>query len=213
MSRFGLFVAKSRFESRSCFDFGFASTSAVANRRSTFSFRPAARPGFVWSPDFRGFAVLRQVTHASRFPRVLSRLAFSPARLVPSRRHPWGFSLQRFDLVLSPVAFRLNRALLFLGSPHLRRVSHSLRFAAVRMVCRVSCRLRLEIRRSVWLGVGSVPLSRSAFCKEPPSHALRFRETASRAVGLSRVAPVDFAKHAEMPKPFRCRHLVVPYDG
>lgn len=34
-----------------------------------------------------------------------SRLASSPARLVPSRRHPWGSTLQRFDFALSRTPF------------------------------------------------------------------------------------------------------------
>lgn len=134
----------------------------------------------------------------SRFPRVLSRLAFPPARLVPSRRHPWGFSLQRFDLVLSPVHLSVRRALRFLGWPHRRRSSRTSgfeprglrrfgRFAGFHAGC-------------VWrfAGPSSCVSVRflfrgSAFCKVPSSRAFRFQETASRAVGHSRVAPVDFA--------------------
>lgn len=51
-------------------------------------FRLGARPGLFLSPVAR-----------LRVP--LRALPISPARLVSSRRHPWDFSLQRFDLVLS----------------------------------------------------------------------------------------------------------------
>lgn len=148
----------------------------------------------------------------SRFPRVLSRLAFPPAKLVPSWRHPWGSSLQRFDLVLSPVHLSVRRALLFLGRSHHRRSSHSLRFAAVRTVCRVSCRLRLEIRRSAWLRVGPVPLSRERLLQgavgprtSPSGNGFAGRRT-------SRVAPVDFANILKS-RSFQMPLDRVPYDG
>lgn len=204
--------AKSRVESRSCFDLGFASLLLLPT--AALPFLSVPRHVQVSSGRLTVVVALSCNRHftVSRFPRVLSRLAFSPARLVPSRRHPWGSSLQRFDLVLSPVHLSVRRALLFLGRPHLRHTSHSLRFAAVRMVCRVSCRLRLEIRRSVKLRVGSVPLSRERLlqgavepCTSPSGNGFAGRRT-------SRVAPVDFAN---MLKSRSLQMLLrrVPYDG
>jgi len=162
----------------------------------------------------------------SRFPRVLSRLAFSPARPIPSRRHPWGFSLQRFDLVLSPVAFRRFRALLFLGSPHPRHESRTSRFdpRGLRQFgwfagFHAGCVWRFA-GPSGWVSVRclfrgatlSVPLSRKILGGAPFA---RSRRATHFAFGKRLRGPSDFPgcpgrfrEHLETPKHFRYRHLV-----
>jgi len=83
---------------------GFRSTHCPRGPRS-FGFLPSWFPGHdvrgriasvpVSTPKVCSFARLGVC------PQPSSRLARTLARLVPSRRHPWGSSLQRFDFTLS----------------------------------------------------------------------------------------------------------------
>jgi len=55
----------------------------------------------------QSISLLRHVQGSSVARTPSSRLTFLPAKLIPSRRHPWGFSLQRFDFILSRTPFGL----------------------------------------------------------------------------------------------------------
>jgi len=55
----------------------------------------------------QSISLLRHVQGSSVARTPSSRLTLLPAGLIPSQRHPWGFSLQRIDFILSRTPFGL----------------------------------------------------------------------------------------------------------